>query len=144
MASGTGQDERTDAGRGHRVDALGALGDDVEILEHVLHDLAQAEGDDGEVVAAQAHRRQTDQRAGSGADHRRRNQPGPEADLEGIDRAGQDRERIGAQGHEGGGAEIEQPGEARDHGQAEAENGEEQDRRDALGQRRARGKRLVE
>src|SRR5690606_33753918 len=105
----------------------GALGDAVEILEQVDDDLAEAEGGDGEVIAAQAGGGQAQDQASHAAGRRGQDQADPEAGLDRVRGRGDDGEGEGADGDEGGGAEVEEAGGAGDQVHPQGEEGEGQD-----------------
>jgi hypothetical protein len=106
------------------VDALRTVGD-VERLREVVHedahDLAEAERDDGEVVAAQAKSRRSQHGAGEAGHRRADRQDDPERQVQAEMRRGQQRIDIGADGEEGHVAEVEQAGEADHDVEAERE-----------------------
>jgi len=83
--------------------------------------LAEAEGDDGEVVAAQLERRRPEQQAEKRGERCADRQDHPEGQMKIEMRAGE--QRVGVRPHrvEGDVAQIEQPGEADDDVQAERE-----------------------
>ena len=98
------------------------------------HDLAEAEGDDGEVVAAEAEGRGPEQHAEDPGDDRRDDHRQPEVHGGGIGEGegalarGHECHRVRADGEEGGIAEVEQPGEADHDVQPEGQDDEEEHR----------------
>ena len=105
-------------------DALRAVGDvdrARQVVEEDAHDLAEAERDDGKVVAAQLERRRAEQHAEQRGDRRADRQDDPERQVQIEVRAGEQRIGVGADGVERDVAEIEQAGEADDDVQAERE-----------------------
>src|ERR671939_558839 len=54
-----------------RVDAFGALGPLLQIEERARHDLAESQGHDGQVIAAQTQRRRAENDAEGGRDDKR-------------------------------------------------------------------------
>ena len=144
------ESERVDAG-----DALRAVGDvhrARQVVEEDADDLAEAERDDGEVVAAQLERRRAEQHAEQRGDRRADRQDHPERQVQAELRAGEQRVDVGADGVERDVAEVEQAGEADDDVQAQREHDvEDREVRDAhpggadlrqceRQQRRARGR----
>ena len=97
-------------------------------------DLAEAEGDDGEVVAAQPQDRRADEQADQAA-AMMTNGSAPQNQSSGLNagrgRRGQDRGGVRADGVEGHVAEVEQAREADHDVQAEAEQDVEADGADA-------------
>ena len=125
------------AGRREAADAVGAVGDGVRVEEHDRDDLAEPEGHDREVVAAQAERRRAEQDAEQRRDaradeeHRPEHEPGVAAEV-GDDVDAQDAvaERrgdvgvgVGADREERRVAEVEQAGHADDEVEARARAG---------------------
>ena len=134
---------RSSAGVADAAEPQGAVGEPVPVARHDRHDLAEAQRDDGQVVAAQPQGRRAEQHAEDRADDRGHRQHEPERDVEmhgvrlagdhepahlpeplerlpearplGLELAGGgDAVAVGADGEERGVAEVEQPGEA-DH-----------------------------
>ena len=109
-----------ETGHAHRVDqvhALRAVGEiewRVQVVHENADDLAEAKGDDGQVIAAQSQcgrpQQHTEQAGEGGADGQHR----PERQMQAEMRAGQPGIEIGAERVEGDVAEIEQTGIA-DH-----------------------------
>ncbi len=116
-------------------DAVGAVGDvgaggAVEVAHGDAEDFSEAEGDDGEVVAAQAEGRCADDHAederDDGADDDRC--PEGEVDAEGGGGAAGDQGGgVGADAEEGDVSEVEETGEADDDVEAEGDGREDQD-----------------
>ena len=102
--------------------------DGLDVAQHVLHDLAEAERDDGEVVAAQAQRRRAEQQPGQRADHRREHDRAPEAEPERVDLGGEDGVGVDADRHERGDAQMQQAGEPGDDVETQAQDREQEDR----------------
>ena len=107
------------------VDAVGAVGEGVPVDQHEADDLAEGEGDDGEVVAAQPQHREAEDHAPAGGEDAGERQADPERPAEMLGKQGVG---IGADRVEGDVAEIEQAGEADDDVEAPAEHhiGEDQ------------------
>jgi hypothetical protein len=105
-------------------DAVGALGPLVEVQEDDRDDLAEAKGDDGEVVAPQPQRRRAEQ----DAEQRRRERPDDDQDderqVQPGERGGPVRIRIRADREEGRVAEVEEAGEADDDVETERQQHE--------------------
>ena len=101
-------------------DAVRAAGEILPVEQDEPDDLAEAERDDGEIVAAQPQHRKAEQEAGEGGEDAGERQTDPErkADILREQRIG-----IGADRVEGDVAEIEQPGEADHDVETEAEHG---------------------
>ena len=111
---------------GNAADAVGAIGQGGEIVQQDADDLAETQGDDGEIVTAQAQHRKAQQKTeqrghGPGGD-----QTGPEADAE-IHR--QQGIGIGADGVETDIAQIQQPGQPHHNIQSQAEHHVDQHQR---------------
>ena len=100
-------------------DAVRAAGDLVPVQQHDPDDLAEAQRDDGQIVAAQPQHRKAQHHAEARGQQPGQRQAGPEAEAEGLREQGVG---IGADGVEGDVAEIEQAGEADDDVQAPAEH----------------------
>ena len=139
--------------RGDAVEAGGAVGQIRPVAHHDRHDLAEAQRDDGEVVAAQPQRRRAEQDAEERRQARRKRQAEPERQGEvhhaaaaGLGRhlgdqaeiverlperaplglqleGGQDAVGIGTDGEERGIAQVEQAGEADHDVQPERQRG---------------------
>ena len=114
-------------GRGMPEMPSGPLVRIVPVDDHDPDDLAEGERDDGEIVAAQAQHRETEDQPPAGGQHPGHRQADPEAEIE-IGR--EQSERIGADRIEGDVAEVEEAGEADDDIQPPAEHavGEDDDR----------------
>lgn len=116
-------------------DAVGAVGDvrprgAVQVVGGDPEDLTEAEGHDGEVVAAQPQRGRADQDAEHQGGGRADQDRGPEGQVQVEGRAGGSGDHgggVGADPEEGHVAEVEQAGEADDDVQAERHGGEDQD-----------------
>ncbi len=78
------------------------------VADDPRHDLPEAERNDGEVVAAKAKRRGAEQDSKERGDERRDKEQKPERDVDAELRRRKDGERVGADGKEGGIAEVEQ------------------------------------
>ena len=100
-------------------DAVRAAGDLVPVEQDDADDLAEAQRDDGQIVAAQAQHRKAQQDAEAGREQAGQRQAGPEAQAEGLR---EQRVGIGADRVEGDVAEVEQAGEADHDVQAPAEH----------------------
>lgn len=116
-------------------DAVGAVGDvraggAVGVVHGDTEDLTEAEGHDGQVVAAQPQGRRADQHTEDQRGERADQDGGPEGEVHAerrAGRAGDQRGRVGADAEEGDVAEVEQAGEADDDVQAQGDGGEDQD-----------------
>jgi len=100
-----------------QVHPLGAVGDidrRIEVQQEDADDLAEAEGDDREVVAAQSQRGRAEQHAEDAGERRARRQQEPERQVEIEVRGGEQRVEVSAHCEEGDVAQVEQPGVA-DH-----------------------------
>ena len=104
-------------------DAGGAAEDRVPVFEHDLGDRAEAERDDGEVVAAQAQDRKAEQQTEKHAHDAAERQADPETKVEMLVQQGVG---VGANGEEGDITEIEQTGEADGDVEPEAKHDEDQ------------------
>jgi hypothetical protein len=118
-------------------DALGAVGDvdrRVEVVEEHAHDLAEAEGDDRQVVAAQLQRRRPEQHAEEAGHRRTERDQQPPGHVQAVRKGGSDRregigqlrrgeqaQHVGADRIESDVAEVEQAGVADDDVEAERE-----------------------
>jgi hypothetical protein len=133
------------------VQARGAVGHRVDVADDDRHNLAEAQGDDSEVVASQTQGRSAEQNAEAGGEQRRDRQHDPERDGEADDvtawlrdvlyqfepgerlperspvrhhlEGGQDAISVGTDGEERRVAEIEQSGETNDDIEAERQSG---------------------
>ncbi|MCY1435761.1 hypothetical protein D9M71_518680 [compost metagenome] len=128
--------------RGDIADALGAVGE-VHRLVQVVHedadDLAEAQGDDRQVIAAQLEHRRADQHPADGCGHRRQWDDHPHRPVQhALDQASQLQVRrseqgvqVGADGVEADVAHVKQAGVADDDVQAQrqqhVEHGEAKD-----------------
>ena len=104
------------------VDALRPVGDvdrRVQVVEEDADDLAEAERDDRQVVAAQLQRRRAEQHAEQAGDRRADRQDDPERQVQAEVRRREQRVDVGADGVERDVAEVEQAGEADDDVEAE-------------------------
>jgi hypothetical protein len=131
----------------HLADAATAVGDLLQVEEGQRHDLAEGEGHDRQVVAAQAEggcaEEDPEERRDDHADRHRHPERGAEAPLD--DRAlrrGEEADGVGPDREEGDVAEVEQPGEADDDIQPQRQDDEEGDLHQR--QHRLRPERLVE
>ena len=146
------QDEEVEADRVRDLDGQGRARDgrdaarpvgDVDRLVEVVGEdtdhLAEAQGHDGQVVAAEPEHGEPEQHAGAGrhgeTDHQERIEPpggqGKATATEehiGVRRA-EDRPRVGADGEEGDVAEVEQPRQAHDDVEPERQRHEDADLR---------------
>ena len=104
--------------------AVGAAGDLVPVEQDDADDLAEAQRDDGQVVAAQAQDGKAQHDAEARGEQAGQRQAGPEAQPEGLREQGVG---VGADGVEGDVAEVEQAGEADHDVQAPAEHDVDQD-----------------
>ncbi len=104
---------------GNIADAVGAVGQAGEVVQQDTDDLAKAQGDDGQIIPAQAQDRKPEQKAEQRGHGPGGNQPGPETHVE-IHR--QQRIGIGAHGVEADIAQIQQPGQTDDDIQPQAEH----------------------
>ena len=135
------QGNAADGDRVDQVDALRTVGDidrRVEVVEKDADDLAEAQGDDGEVVAAQAQGRRAQQHAEQPGDQRPERQYEPDRQVQAELRRSQQGIKIGADRVEGDIAQIEQAGVA-DHDiepqrQHDVEQGEVEDAHPAVAQ----------
>jgi hypothetical protein len=107
-------------------DAVGAASQVRPVDQHDADDLAERQGDDGEVVATQPQHREAEDDAPQRRQQAGDRQRGPETQVEG---GGQQRVRVGADRVERDVAEVEQAGQPDHDGQAPAEHhvGEHQD-----------------
>jgi hypothetical protein len=108
----TADAHRVDAG-----DAFRAVGDvhrRIQVVHENAHDLAETEGDDGQIIAAQAQCRRAEQYAEQAGGKRAHRQNRPHRPVQAELRRGQQRIGISADGIESDEAQIEQTGEA-DH-----------------------------
>ena len=138
---GRAVERHAEEGRARDVgDAVRAAGHRVPVEQDDPDDLAEAEGHDRQVVAAQAQHREAEQDAERGRERAGERQALPEAEIE---PAGEQRVGVGADRVEGDVAEVQQPGEADHDVQAPAEHDVDQHRgRDvdhvAVGERQER------
>ena len=126
------------AGRRHGVQPLHPAGDLFQIAERHLDDLAEAECDDGEIVAAEAERRRTQGQTDAGrrqnAHDRRRQKP----DLERIHRHRQDRQQVCPDAEECRDPEMNQARIAHHHVEPERQDAIDEERGHLPAQRAAK------
>ena len=114
---GAGEREPADAERIDQVDPLRPVGEvdrRIQVVEEDPDDLAEAERDDRQVVAAQLQGRSAEQHAEQAGDPRADRQDHPERQVDPELRRGQQRVGIRADGVESDVAQVEEPGEADD------------------------------
>lgn len=109
---------QAEEGRRRRRHAVRPAGEGQPVVQYQADDLAEAQGDDRQVVAMHAQHREAEDRAGHRGGQRGQRQDGPEAQAEVLVAQ---RQAIGADGVEGHVAEVEQPGEADHDVQAQAQ-----------------------
>lgn len=133
---GAAEVEAEDLQVGDHRDAVGPVGEvgsggAVEVVDGDAEDLSEAEGDDGEVVAAQsqgggADEDAEDERRGHAGEH-----GGPEGELDSGEAgelgAGDEGCGVGADAEEGDVSEVEESGEADDDVEAEGDGGDDED-----------------
>jgi hypothetical protein len=106
------------------VDPLRSAGDVdrlVEVIDEDTNDLAETEGDDCQIIAAESQRRKAEQHAEAGGDQRANRQQHPERPVQAEVRRGEEAEQIGSDRVEGDVAEVEQAGKTDHQIQAERE-----------------------
>jgi len=137
---GAAELEAEDFGPGDLADALGAAQPGSQpVRQHQdADDLAEAQGGDGQVVAAHLEHGRADQHPGDNPHHDGKRQRLPEVQAEEAQfRRGQDGHRVGADGEVGHVAQVEHAGEADDDVEAHAEHDVEADDGQYLAQEQA-------